>query len=257
VRDTGIGMSPEQTKLVFAPFAQADATISRRFGGTGLGTTIARQLVEQMGGSIEVESALGQGSTFHVRLPLPQGQRPVSKQAPETPQLSLPSLRILVADDVPQNLELLALTLQKDAHEVIMAKDGREALQRFTEGRFDVVLMDVHMPGLDGLQASRLIRRLELELGRLRTPIVALTASVMAEDRHAAREAGMDGFAIQPLDVPQLFGEIARVVQPFQNNAPEKPLVVDAFDPETLIDWERGEVLWGEKARLLDALFRF
>ena len=257
VRDTGIGMSPEQTKLVFAPFAQADATISRRFGGTGLGTTIARQLVEQMGGSIEVESALGQGSTFHVRLPLPQGQRPVSKQAPETPQLSLPSLRILVADDVPQNLELLALTLQKDAHEVIMAKDGREALQRFTEGRFDVVLMDVHMPGLDGLQASRLIRRLELEQGRLRTPIVALTASVMAEDRHAAREAGMDGFAIKPLDVPQLFGEIARVVQPFQNNAPEKPLVVDAFDPETLIDWERGEVLWGEKARLLDALFRF
>ena len=257
VRDTGIGMSPEQAELVFAPFTQADPSISRRFGGTGLGTTIARQLAEQMGGAIEVESALGSGSTFHVRLPLPLGEPPLSKPSSETQPLNLPSLRILVADDVPQNLELLSLILQNDAHEVVIVSDGRKAFQRFTEDRFDVVLMDVHMPGLDGLQASKLIRRFEEERGWPRTPIVALTASVMGEDRHAAIQAGMDGFAIKPVDVHQLLSEIGMVVERFPRVLAHNAKPGEAFHSGGAIDWARGQVLWGGKARLLDALQRF
>lgn len=257
VRDTGIGMTPEQMALIFAPFAQADASISRRFGGTGLGTTIARQLAEQMGGSIEVESLPGVGSTFHVRLPLPVGQRPKSGVGAE-PSATLPPLHVLIADDVPQNLELLALTLNRSGHTVVMARDGSEAVQRFKEARFDLVLMDVHMPGVDGLKACRLIRALEQERGLPRTPVIALTASVMPEDQRAARQAGMDGFAVKPLDVPALLNEMARVVgqrqeaagQPRGGHEPEKREL-------PAVDWALGETLWGDRATLAQAALRF
>src|SRR5450830_233350 len=130
VADTGIGMTPQQIELIFAPFTQADASISRRFGGTGLGTTIARQLVEQMGGSIEVVSEFGHGSIFHVQLPLPTGQKPEATPV-AAPQQVLPPLKILIADDVPQNLELLTLTLSGRGHQVVAARDGGEAVAKF------------------------------------------------------------------------------------------------------------------------------
>lgn len=255
VRDTGIGMTQQQVESIFAPFTQADASISRRFGGTGLGTTIARQLVELMGGEIDVESAAGQGSIFHVRLPLPVGQAPAACE-PDPAPLALPPLNILIADDVPQNLELLALTLEAGGHRATMAQDGNEALERFAEGNFDVVLMDVHMPGIDGLQATRLIRQYERTHGARPTPILALTASVMEEDRRAALQAGMDGFALKPLDVPNLFGEIARVL----DAAPPSEAVEDALQAATAqagIDWRTGVSLWGDRDRLAGALHRF
>src|SRR5690606_17364903 len=122
-----------------------------------------------------------------------------------------------------------------------------QALQRFTDARFDVVLMDVHMPGLDGLQASKLIREFEQQHGYSRTPIVALTASVMAEDRRAACQAGMDGFAVKPLDVPQLLNEIARVLEAPAAVADGTPLAAGRAPAMSAIDWERGLALWGEK----------
>lgn len=256
VRDTGIGMTPQQVELIFAPFAQADASTSRRFGGTGLGTTIARQLVEQMGGSIEAESALGYGSTFHVRLPLPSGRRPEELNA-DAYRPPLPPLNVLIADDVPQNLELLALTLKQDGHGVVKAGDGNEAVECFTSGSFDVVLMDVHMPGLDGLQATRLIRQFEREHRRKPTPIIALTASVMVEDRSAARQAGMDGFAIKPLDVPRLFDEIARVLEISSVSPAVREASGTKAEHDIVIDWSRGMALWGDKERLLNALEQF
>ena len=257
VRDTGIGMTPEQLASIFSPFIQADASISRRFGGTGLGTTIARQLVEQMGGGIEVESSLGYGSTFQVRLPLPLGVAPRPVDGEDRPVL--PPLNVLIADDVPQNLQLLALTLENDGHRVTPASDGNEAVARYTRGRFDVVLMDVHMPGIDGLQATRLIRQHERTHGLPRTPVVALTASVMEADREAARQAGMDGFALKPLDLPRLFDEIARVVQAPPPGAAEacRPGGLAAGGSGGAIDWAGGVVLWGSEQRLVAALRQF
>ena len=251
VRDSGIGMTPQQIESIFSPFTQADASISRRFGGTGLGTTIARQLAELMGGRIDVESEPGRGSTFHVWLPLAVAPAPAVSQADPIYTSTLPPLRILVADDVPQNLELLTLTLQNHGHSVTVAHDGAEAVEILRTGDFDVALMDVHMPITDGLQATRLIRQHERMTGLPRMPVIALTASVMAEDRRAALLAGMDGFAIKPLDVPRLFEEIAMVLD--LQNRPAPSATAQALSPAA-IDWERGAVLWGQESRLVSAL---
>jgi PAS domain S-box-containing protein len=254
VRDTGIGMTPEQIRSIFDPFTQADASISRRFGGTGLGTTIARQLVEIMGGHIEVESAPGEGSVFHVWLPLPPGDEPAAP-APESGQTILPDLDILIADDVPQNLELLRLVLEKRGHRVVSATDGDEAVEKYRNGRFDVVLMDVHMPGTDGRQATRLIRQFERTEDLPYTPVIALTASVMASDRREARQAGMDGFAVKPLEVPRLLEEIARVLT--DRTAPSVVEAARDAPVSVAVDWARGEALWGDRASLARRILTF
>lgn len=252
IRDTGIGMTPDQINSIFEPFTQADATISRRFGGTGLGTTIAQQLVQSMNGRMTVHSQPGVGSSFHIWLPLPPGRQPASVAVDHLP-LDLPALDILIADDVAQNLELLTLVLQNHKHRVTAAHNGQEAIQHFLKTRFDVILMDVHMPETDGLQATRLIRQRERLKNLKPTPIIALTASVMARDRREAREAGMDGFAVKPLDTPRLFEEIARVL--LQRPAP----LEDALDtPEpicrALIDWDHGISLWGDRTQLAERI---
>lgn len=257
VIDTGIGMTPAQVETIFSPFTQADASISRRFGGTGLGTTIARQLVKQMGGDIKVESALGLGSTFRVRIPLPLG-KPPQEMHPGAAQVELPPLRILIADDVPQNLELLGLILEQGGHIVTSASDGGQAVDRYTDGAFDLVLMDVHMPGVDGLQATRLIRQFERNHGRTPTPIVALTASVMAEDRQAARQAGMDGFALKPIEPVELFDEMARVLDLSQARKQDHAQGKQEAAPLAMVvDWAAGTAMWGDKERLAGALKRF
>ncbi|MGS1118167.1 MHYT domain-containing protein [Castellaniella sp. UC4442_H9] len=254
VRDTGIGMTPEQVRTIFDPFMQADASISRRFGGTGLGTTIARQLAETMGGHIGAESVLGQGSVFHVWLPLPPGTEPAAPEQ-DGGHTPLPALDILVADDVTQNLELLRLTLEKRGHRVVSAADGDEAFNRYRTGRFDVVLMDVHMPGTDGRQATRLIRQYERTEGRPYTPVIALTASVMATDRCEARRAGMDGFAVKPLEVAHLFQEIARVLN--DRTAPSVVEAASAAPTSVAVDWNRGVALWGDRASLAARIVTF
>ncbi|WP_323016951.1 MHYT domain-containing protein [Castellaniella sp.] len=254
VRDTGIGMTADQIRAIFNPFTQADASISRRFGGTGLGTTIARQLVQSMGGRIEVDSTPGQGSTFSICLPLPLGKAPAAVPAAEL--LALPPLRCLIADDVDLNLELLTLTLQAQGHQVTSARDGKEAVDKFLAGTFDVVLMDVHMPGTDGLQATRLIRQHERSRALTPTPIIALTASVMAHDRQQAEQAGMDGFAVKPLDAARLFKEIARVLS---HRHPAASAESPATPPMTgaPIDWDRGIALWGDRTRLAERILAF
>lgn len=251
VIDTGIGIPADRIQHIFTPFTQADASMARRFGGTGLGTTIARQLTELMGGSITVTSEPGQGSCFKVRLPLPAAQAlslPVTVQKPD-----LPPLKILIVDDVPQNIELLELMLTRDGHKVTSANGGLEAWILYQEDTFDVVLMDIQMPGVDGLQTTRIIRTWEQLHQRSATPIIALTASVLEQDRQDARLAGMDGFASKPINIVELYHEIAQCLDLQSAAQPQLPLfetgtfeTSDAFEAATgappsasdvVIDW--------------------
>ncbi|MCS0595876.1 MHYT domain-containing protein [Massilia agri] len=211
VSDTGIGIAPERLQAIFDPFTQADASMTRRFGGTGLGTTISKQLVELMGGRIWAESELGKGTTFHVRLPLVLAR--FVQQAPRVRSAAvLPPLKVLAADDVPQNLELLQLLMSRRGHTLTAVSDGAAVVEQATSGDYDLVLMDFQMPTLDGLAATRAIRAFEASTGRRRTPVIAMTASVLAEHRRASVEVGMDGFASKPVDWFTLSHEIARVL---------------------------------------------
>ena len=266
VVDTGIGIAADRLDRIFDAFAQADASTTRRFGGTGLGTTISRQLVERMGGRITVESELGQGSTFHVWLPLPAGNAALAEAQASEAAVALPPLRLLVADDVAQNGELLQLVLGREGHQVTLAADGLQALKAFSDERFDAVLMDVHMPGLDGLGATRRIRNFEHAHGRGHTPVVALTASVLEEDRQAALAAGMDGFAVKPVEPARLFAELARVLgltpvrgasagpAPSTRHAADARLAGGEVEP---LDWQQGLRLWGSVTAWQRGLRRF
>jgi PAS domain S-box-containing protein len=211
VSDTGIGIPANRLAAIFEPFTQADASMNRRYGGTGLGTTICKQLTELMGGHIWATSVEGQGSAFHVVLPLMAASGELAPQRQAT-SIKLPPLTILAADDVPQNLELLTLLLGKQGHHITGASDGAIAVQLAAEGRFDVILMDVQMPGMDGLEATRRIRAQEAALGRPRVPIIAMTASVLEKDREATSAAGMEGFAPKPVDMQVLARELATVL---------------------------------------------
>jgi two-component system sensor histidine kinase/response regulator len=255
VHDTGIGIAQDRIARIFDPFSQADASMSRRFGGTGLGTTIARQLIELMHGRIWVESQLGVGSHFYVEIPLAEGDAVVA--LPERALVALAPLNLLVVDDVPLNLEVLRLMLSRHGHTLTMAANGEEAVQVFTNGRFDIVLMDVQMPVLDGLDATRQIRRLETATGRAPTPVIALTASVLEEDARAAQAAGMDGFASKPVDLHDLMQEMARVLK--IQLVPPKP-AGNWIEPPlqgSVIDWLKGQQQWGTEQRHRDALRRF
>ncbi len=255
VHDTGIGIPADRLDKIFAPFTQADSSMSRRFGGTGLGTTISLQLVELMQGSITVESTLGVGSVFHVLLPLAPGKAMLRRT--EQPVVALPPLRILAADDVPQNVELLLISLGAAGHQVIAASDGESAVREFSKGSFDIVLMDVQMPRIDGLEATRLIRVYEREQGLKPTPIIALTASVLEQDRRAAQAAGMNGFASKPLEMHKLTAEIARLLD-LAVAMPPPPLLGAVERTATgQVDWQRGSALWGGHEALQRAITRF
>ena len=255
VEDTGIGIEQSMLEHIFEPFAQADASTSRRFGGTGLGTTISRQLAHLMGGTIRVTSVPGQGSVFTVRLPLPLGSPGKPAAAPHgAPEArELPALRILAVDDAPSNLELLEILLGRSGHQVALAEAGEQAVQIAAAERFDLILMDLQMPGMDGLEAARTIRRAERTAGQRPVPIVAMSASVLDADRIAAEAAGMDGFVNKPLAPQQLTWEMARVLG--MDPAPGQPEAAPAGAPS--IDWHRALALWQRPGLLHDALERF
>ena len=257
VHDTGIGMTAEQLERVFEPFTQADASTARRFGGTGLGTTIARQLVQLMGGSITARSEPGQGSVFTVCLPLQPGQAPRAAAAQRS---RLPAqLHLLVVDDVPHNLELLQTLLARDGHRVTQASGGELAVLLCAAERFDAVLMDLQMPEVDGFAATRRIRAQEQRSRRARLPIIALSASVLEEDKQHALDAGMDGFATKPVNLARLYAEIARVLglQLQFVAAPPQPVLPAAAGAGAPVDWTEGAQLWGDETAFLRALQRF
>jgi PAS domain S-box-containing protein len=207
VSDTGVGIAPAQQATLFRKFEQADASTTRRFGGTGLGLAICRELAELMGGRIEVTSAAGQGSTFVVVLPLPRaaGGSTVPVAAP-SPQESAPSsLRVLAAEDNQINQLVLRTLLSQAGIEPMIVGDGVDAVAAWEAGEWDVILMDVQMPRMDGPTATRFIRERELAQRRRRTPILALTANAMTHQVSEYLAAGMDGFVAKPIEVSRLF----------------------------------------------------
>ena len=223
VRDTGIGIDPQVQALVFDAFAQADSSTSRRFGGTGLGLSISRRLVELMSGTLGVESHPGQGAHFFFTLPFAlkelaagpdvgfdAGARD-SADAPG-PQAPQRSLAILVVEDHAINQKLAVALLARRGYTVTVADNGLQGLDRMSCGGFDLVLMDLQMPVMDGLEATRRMRAYEHEHGLRRTPIVAMTASVREEDRQICFAAGMDDFLAKPLNITQLYERVDSIL---------------------------------------------
>ncbi len=214
VKDSGIGIAPEKQKLVFDAFAQADGSITRRFGGTGLGLSICSRLAALMGGQIQVESAPGQGSCFHFEIDAQLAETGTDLAKPEKPSLRLePSrpLHLLLAEDNAVNRKLAIRLLEKAGHTVVAVENGRQAVERVESEHFDLVLMDVSMPEMDGLQATALLRAKYKNSPRL--PIIAMTAHALMGDREMCLNAGMDGYISKPIKLADLFEEIATVLE--------------------------------------------
>ncbi|RZJ97027.1 MAG: response regulator [Brevundimonas sp.] len=215
VQDTGVGFDAETGARLFGRFTQADTSITRRFGGTGLGLSICRSLAEMMGGEIAVASTPGVGSRFTVLLPLArveasveaEGVAPAAARAPrEGP------LRVLLAEDHPTNQRVVQLILAASGAELTIVDDGRLALEAFAADAYDVVLMDMQMPVMDGLTATRAIRALEAQRGAASTPIVMLSANAMSEHREEARLAGADLHVAKPITAESLLAGIEQAV---------------------------------------------
>lgn len=204
VVDTGIGIKDDVLPNLFTPFTQADASISRTYQGTGLGLAICQRLVSLMNGSIGVESRFGEGSTFSFRLPFEAVEESGDAAEGDAPSLGGPSgrLKILVAEDVEINRVIVEAMLAKSGHSAVLATNGAEAVQAVEAEDFDVILMDLRMPVMSGIDATRRIR--EMPGRKAQIPVIALTADVVEETREACRAAGINGFVPKPIEVDAL-----------------------------------------------------
>ncbi|HEY3826485.1 MAG TPA: ATP-binding protein [Bryobacteraceae bacterium] len=212
VSDTGVGIPPERLEAVFDDFTQADASTARTYGGSGLGLGISRRLVEAMGGQLTVESSVGKGTTFrfNARFELaPAGKEQARAVDADTQSGSIGKpLRILLVEDSPESRALFQAYFKRSAHHLEVAEDGKAAVDRFRVGAFDLILMDMQMPGMDGLSATRAIRLIEAEQGAAPIPIVALTANARPQDVEMSRQAGCNAHLSKPISKAKLLEAI-------------------------------------------------
>ena len=209
VRDSGVGIAPEKLPALFEKFTQADNSATRRFGGTGLGLAICRELTQMMGGSINVESLEGEGSVFTVELPLPRGHATCDAVADAVHASREGNLRLLAAEDNPTNQHVLAAVMDSLGIDIDIVGDGRQAVDAWKIGGYDLILMDIQMPVMDGIDAAREIRELETAEGRRRTPIVALTANALTFQVDEYLAAGMDDHVAKPIEIAKLYEAIS------------------------------------------------
>jgi CheY-like chemotaxis protein len=253
VQDSGIGIAADALERLFNPFVQADASMTRRFGGSGLGLAISKRLVEIMGGTITARSVPGQGSTFSVTLTLSAApepaESPVSQSAETFETAHFPGLRVLVVEDEPNNQKVLRLLLRRLGIEADVVSDGQQGVSAASAKSYDIIILDLQMPVMDGLEACRKIR--ELELAK-RPSIVALTANAFREDRDAASAAGMDDYLAKPITLARLRTMVAKLTQhihglpayPVRHSSEEsltddvtaEPALIDTRQLETFID---------------------
>lgn len=240
VEDSGVGIPVDKLEKIFDKFTQADGSITRRYGGTGLGLTITRRLVEMFGGRIWVESVEGQGSQFYVRIPLEAAVKP-KRNASESKASGLAPVsfdgrapRILLVEDNAVNQKVVLAILSKRGFEVEIASNGLEALTALQKAAFDLVLMDVQMPYMDGIEATRKIRE---ELRLVKLPIIAMTAHAMTGDRERCIAAGMNDYASKPVNPSTLVGTIVRHLEAVQEAgpAPVSTPPVPAEEPQAAI----------------------
>ena len=215
VRDTGIGVPLDKRQIIFDQFSQADGSTTRRFGGTGLGLAITSQLVKIMGGELRLESQPGSGSNFFFTISLPEGSRERAASPDPEPRPGGPAsgrrLKVLVAEDHPVNAKVARSFLTRLGHQVEVAGDGRRALEMIKQEEFDLVLMDLEMPEMDGLEATRRLRRGEAGSDRRNLPVIAMTAHALSEARQKGLEAGMNDYLVKPVDFHGLGHLMARM----------------------------------------------
>lgn len=215
VSDTGIGMSPEFLKHIYEPFAQEGNDARSKFQGTGMGMPIVKSLIDMMGGTIEISSEVGVGSTFNVQIPLDIDKNPQAREGADEQAIScsLAGMNVLLAEDNELNAEIAQALLESEGIVVTRAADGKEAVELYTSrpaGSFDAILMDIMMPGMDGYEATRAIRLSE-KADAADIPIIALTANAFAEDAKAAHDASMNAHLPKPLDFNKLKNILARI----------------------------------------------
>jgi PAS domain S-box-containing protein len=258
IEDTGIGIAVENIERIFSPFEQAESTTTRRYGGTGLGLTISRRLAKLMGGTLSVESTPGLGSIFRFNVCLALAQTSTLEAISARPTaVSIRSgARILLVEDNETNREVAIQTLMSAGLIVESVETGAEAIVRISESHFDLVLMDVLMPVMDGLEATRRLRSAGVKL-----PILAMTANAFAEDRRRCFEAGMNGFIPKPVEPALLFGEISRWI-PGEESARTVsvstfPAYGDAASSKAVINVDAALKYWSDKAAFLRSLRSF
>jgi PAS domain S-box-containing protein len=263
VRDTGIGIPVDKQAMIFAPFTQSDSSTTRQYGGTGLGLTISKQLVERMEGRLWVESEVGEGSAFHLttRLDLqssaliapPPTEGSALASVPDAQPRSIAALaplRILLAEDHRINQYLATRVLEKSGHTVLVVNNGREALDALGRGAFDLILMDIQMPEMDGFEATKAIRAREhAEGGHI--PIIAMTAYATQGDQERCLASGMDGYVAKPFDAQTLLQTIHQVFVPVNRRPPK---ITPAAQPDLIFDREEALVRMEGDEQLLQEL---
>ena len=274
VSDTGIGIPKEKFQSIFESFSQADTSTTRQYGGTGLGLTITSRLVELMGGKIELESEVGKGSTFFFSLYMnidvesateklvSSGQIPVQHRADETVQsvnrssLQQSRLSLLLAEDHPVNQTLATRVLEKFGHTVSLAKNGTEAVRKWESGHFDVILMDVDMPEMNGYQATEIIRQKETGTDK-HIPIIAMTAHAMQGAREECLHRGMDGYISKPIDTDALWKELNELSQWTKPPAKQKidsEKIAKNVSQELIADLDKARKLMDDSRELFEEI---